>query len=75
MFVKVLVGLDFDGIGGGTGKNSQLEMTSSELTTHMAWYILFIIFATYAMLPLPLLWSASGKSDYLQNAQTEKRAI
>ena len=26
----------------------------------MVWYILFIIFATYAMLPLPLLWSASA---------------
>jgi hypothetical protein len=35
-----------------------------QLTTHMVWYILFIIFATYIMLPLPLLWSvlASGVS-------------
>lgn len=30
----------------------------------MVWYILFIIFATYVMLPLPLLWAvlASGAS-------------
>jgi adenylate cyclase 8 len=58
VFSKVLVGLGFDGIG---GKGNQSEIISSELTTHMAWYILFIIFATYAMLPLPLLWSVSGK--------------
>ncbi|KZS05949.1 putative Adenylyl cyclase [Daphnia magna] len=60
MNLQVLVGLDFDGIGGDAGKSSELETASSELTTHMAWYILFIIFATYAMLPLPLLWSASA---------------
>lgn len=50
---KVLVGLGFDGVGG----QSEIKVSGSELTTHMVWYILFIIFATYAMLPLPLLWS------------------
>ena len=35
-----------------------------QLTTHMVWYVLFLIFATYVMLPMPLLWSvlASGVS-------------
>lgn len=54
--IKVLVGLGFDAVGG----RSEIEASGSELTTHMVWYILFIIFATYAMLPLPLLWSVAA---------------
>ena len=33
------------------------EQVSDDQLTHMVWYILFIIFVTYAMLPLPLAWS------------------
>ncbi|XP_046634462.1 adenylate cyclase type 8-like [Daphnia pulicaria] len=54
MNFQVYVGLAFEEIGG----------TGVQLTSHMVWYILFIIFATYVMLPLPLLWAvlASGAS-------------
>lgn len=51
-----MVGLGFDRVGG----RSEMTVSGSELTTHMVWYILFIIFATYAMLPLPLLWSVAA---------------
>lgn len=54
--IKALVGLGFDGVRGSVSE-FYVHSPSSELTTHMVWYILFIIFATYAMLPLPLLWS------------------
>lgn len=50
------MGLGFDRVGG----RSEMTVSGSELTTHMVWYILFIIFATYAMLPLPLLWSVAA---------------
>lgn len=60
LVLKVLVGLGFDGVGGVGGRGSEWEVSGSELTTHMVWYILFIIFATYAMLPLPLLWSVAA---------------
>lgn len=54
VLIVVFVGLAFEEIGGA----------GVQLTSHMVWYILFIIFATYVMLPLPLLWAvlASGAS-------------
>lgn len=61
----VLVGLGFEGGSNNFDSNALVYSGSSDaskLTTHMVWYILFILFATYAMLPLPLLWSVAAAS-------------
>ena len=53
-YVLVLIGLGYDNI---------LYFNNNEranMTTHMVWYIMFIIFATYAFFPLPLLWALSA---------------
>ena len=56
---KVLVGLSNEKAGLTTG-SIDLSISSKLTTTHMVWYILFIIFVTYAVLPLPLLWSLAA---------------
>ena len=57
MNVQVLIGLGYDGIfNSQNSNNARAQLTM----THMVWYILFIIFSTYAFLPLPLLWALSA---------------
>lgn len=62
--LTVWVGLSTENTGYGAvsldGNIGTVRTDASKLTTHMVWYILFVIFSTYAMLPLPLLWSAAA---------------
>ena len=44
--------LSLQGLGG--------EFVGVSRSEHMVWYVLFIIFAAYAMLPLPLRWSLAA---------------
>ena len=39
------------------------QFLGSDRCEHMVWYVLFIIFATYAMLPLPLRWSLGAAAS------------